>query len=131
MDESSNERREFSRVSTHPKAVIRTPEGVELTSGNLVDVSLGGALIEAPCDNLTAGSEILLSVLLGEGTGPEIQAMGTIVRADSGKIALNFIEIENPESFEHLRNLILYNSNNTEEVEDEFRSHTGITRETH
>ena len=127
-DSTQNENREFSRVETHPRARLALASGEELLTGFLMDVSLGGFFIEGECAQDTS-EEIVIAIMLGDN--PEenlIDALGKIVRQDARGVAVEFTELENTESLEHLRNLILYNSKTPESVEEEIRDHKGIAR---
>jgi len=42
-------------------------------------------------------------------------------------LAIAFTETE-PDSFRHLQNLVLYNSDNADQVEDEFGAHLGLKK---
>ena len=54
-----------------------------------------------------------------------VEVSGEVARKTEGGLAIEFEEID-VESVEHLHNLVLYNSDNPEEVEHEFAEHMGI-----
>lgn len=127
-DGSREDKREFSRVETHPRARLTLPTGEEIMTGFIVDISLGGMLIEGACD-LELNSEVMVTVLLGEdAAGQVIEAIGKVARCDARGIGVEFTELESTESLEHLKNLVLYNSQAPGSIEEEFRSHSGISR---
>ncbi len=127
-DGSHDNKREFSRVETHPRARLVLPTGEEIMTAFIIDVCLGGVLIEGECE-LELDAEVAVTVMLGEDAGEQIiEAIGKVVRCDARGIAVEFTELENIESLEHLKKLILYNSQTPEPIEEEFRSHSGISR---
>lgn len=132
MDDKSpqGENREFSRVKAHPRARLELPGGEEILTALVLDVSLGGMLVEGGCD-IDLNTEVVVTIMLGEDPVEfVIDAVGRVARSDARGIAVEFIELESPESLEHLRNLILYNSTVPKPIEDEFRRHSGISRKT-
>ena len=97
-------------------------------TGFIVDISLGGMLIEGECE-LELNSEVAVTVLLGEdAAGQVIEAIGRVARCDARGVGVEFTELESTESLEHLKNLVLYNSQAPGPIEEEFRSHSGISR---
>lgn len=127
-DGPREDKREFSRVETHPRAKIALMTGEEIVTAFITDISLGGVLIEGECD-LELNTEVAVTVMLGEEPAERlIEAVGKVARCDARGIAVEFTELENLESLEHLKNLILYNSRAPEPIEKEFRNHSGISR---
>jgi len=127
-DGPRDDKREFSRVETHPRARLTLPTGEEIMTGFVVDISLGGMLIEGECE-IELNSEVAVTVMLGEeAAGQVIEAIGKVARCDARGIAVELTELESTESLEHLKNLVLYNSQAPGPIEEEFRSHSGISR---
>lgn len=130
MDRESNDgdKREFSRVETRPRVRLSLPNGEELLLAEVIDVSLGGLMLKGECD-AGVGAYIVVTIILGgEGGEHVIWASGKIVRNDERGIAVEFAELESPDSLEHLRNLVLYNSTAPQAIEEEFQQHSGISR---
>jgi len=120
----ASERRRFTRFSFPMKA--------ELTVGDksyeierFENLSIGGCLfnlsedfeLESPC-NLKIDLQMT-------GEKPLINIKGTIVRSKSNQIAVNFTGID-PDSLFHLQRIALYNSPESEKVEEEINEHPGI-----
>jgi hypothetical protein len=58
----------------------------------------------------------------------EIEVEGVVVHSYAEGTAIQFSKILGVDSYEHLRNLVLYNAADTEQVEDEFRTHIGLKK---
>lgn len=126
--EENEDRRVFSRVAVHPRALLSSPDGADEWIAPVIDISLRGILIEGDCA-LDLDTEVSVRILLGDGPGDcAIEAKGRIVRKDARGTAVELTELEDPESFQHLRNLVLYNSTTPDPIEEEFRQHAGISR---
>jgi hypothetical protein len=122
MDGQEN-KREFTRVPVQVPIEVqagdRTFRG--LLTGNL---SMKGLLVGTP-EVLPEGTGCTLRILLGDGT-VEVRAEAQVARIYPGALALQFTRILGTESFEHLRQLVLYNSKDPEQIEHEFHEHAGI-----
>ncbi|MCZ6874247.1 MAG: PilZ domain-containing protein [bacterium] len=122
-----NDRREFTRVGVQLDGKLSWQESAVQVESR--DVSMKGVFLA--CDNPPpVGTDCRIKFALGE---PEsqlgIDILGKIVRVDERGVGVEFIEILGLRSYDHLRNLVLYNSSdNTEQVEQEFSSHLGIKR---
>ena len=118
-------KREFTRVPVHCHPVIRA-EGRPIVCDFISTLSMNGMFVKTP-EQLPIGTECQITIALVEHE-VEIELLGTVVHAYGDGVAFTFTKIFGPESFEHLRNLVLYNASNTDVVEDEFKSHAGIRR---
>lgn len=124
--ESSDNRREFTRVRVNLLTELRSGESVDI-AGTLSNVSMSGLLltcatrlpVDTPCDislMLEGGAEIV-----------SIQTEGKVIRSDAEGLAIQFTKIIGPESLAHLQNLVLYNSGDqVDQVESELAGHVGI-----
>jgi hypothetical protein len=121
------EKREFSRVPIQLDVEISSPQPAP-DSCHVKDVSLKG--IYLLCDNpLPIGSDCRVALLLGGGETPiRIEVGGTVARVDPTGMGLEIKEVVGIESFEHLRNLVLYNATDPNQVEQEFEGHIGLKR---
>jgi len=125
MSESNNAR-EFSRIGI-PMTATLSVDGDKTVSGKVVNISLSGVELCTE-HNRSLGDHTQIEVQFGyPGNELSIQAEGKIVRITSDSLAVNFESIE-LESYEHLKNLITYNSGNTDQVEKEFSEHRGLHR---
>jgi hypothetical protein len=125
MDMPPNNR-EFTRVPAKVKVEIATREGVFFTE-HTRNISMNGLYLE--CEHrLPPGTECRLRVFLGEDRNAAcIGMLGQVSRVDDAGMAVEFKQIE-VEGFEHLRNLVLMNTTQVQQVEEEFRSHVGIRK---
>ena len=82
------------------------------------------------CDeDLAASTDCQVVLFFGEGQGRlRIEVSGKVVRTDDGGVGVEFSEIAGLESFDHLRNIVLHNAQETDEVEQELKEHLGIKR---
>jgi hypothetical protein len=121
------DRREFTRVRAHVEAQVSSDTPV-LIAGEARDISLNGVYVL--CDErLPAGTPCRVFLFLGESQEQlVIRANGKIARSDETGMGVELTGIP-VDSFDHLRNLVLYNSGREiEQVEREFKSHTGIKK---
>jgi hypothetical protein len=124
---SDTDQREFTRIPIQLEVQI-TPAQQHPTSYKVKDVSMKGLYLL--CDQpLPMGAECRVTLLLGDKENPvRIEVGGKVVRVDTDGMGLEITEIVGVESFEHLRNLVRYNSPDTNQVEQEFHDHIGIKR---
>jgi len=124
MDQGFSQR-EFTRVPTSLHVRVRV-EGRDIPNTGSQNVSLKGMLIHTE-EQLPLDTVCHLSIFLAEGE-IEIEVEGVVVQNYPEGTAFQFRKILGVDSFEHLRNLVLYNAKDTEQVEDEFRTHIGLKK---
>lgn len=123
---SGMNQREFTRVRT------RIPVDIEHAGGHLEgstrDISLNGMFVAT--DGVLAEETPCQAVLHIDGRGGAIviRATGTVIRVLTGGLAIHFQELHELESYEHLRNLVLYNAADPAMAEQEFETHLGLKR---
>lgn len=126
MPTESN-RREFTRVPMQVAVEVTSTQG-NTTTHQVKDVSLNGLYLQCK-KPLPLGADCRVTFFLGERENPiRIEASGKVVRVDPAGMGLEITAVVGVESFEHLRNLVLYNSSDTDQVEQEFHDHIGIKR---
>lgn len=126
-DKKGEEGREFTRVPVTMEAKLIVAGKTVVTSDQIKDVSLKGLFLIADAD-LAVGTKCDIVMLVGEpGSQLTIEVKGKVERAAGSGIAVEFTEM-GLESYDHLQNLVLYNSRNTQQVEQEFKTHLGIKR---
>lgn len=129
MMTNEKNRREFTRVGVQLQGKISWEELGD-SQGQSRDVSMKG--IYLACQNPPPiGAACQISLRLGElDCQLAIEVKGKVVRIDSKGIGVEFTEILGIDSFDHLRNLVLYNSSgHTEQIERELSTHSGIKRQ--
>ena len=127
MMKPENEKREFVRVPFVIGTTVRTSDRT-IWSSNTLDVSMSGLRVETKETVPREGTFCEVEIVLVEAPKPVIiEARGSIVRSKPGTLAVQFSEVD-VDSYEHLRQLILNNSEDPERVEQEFLSHRGIRK---
>jgi hypothetical protein len=117
--------REFTRVPITLEVRL-TVGGSPIEGGHVRDLSLKGMLVltdrrfpvGTPC-------EALLTLVEGQ---VEIRTSGVVAAENPRGFGVEFTTIDGLDSYIHLRNLVLYNTQDVEKVEEEFRTHTGLHR---
>jgi hypothetical protein len=122
---SGESRREFSRVAVHLKAEL-TAEGGASHEGSIENLSLKGCFFRTGA-RLAEGVSVDVRLQL-DGSDIQVHTRGFVVRAGAGGYAVQFTEIVGLESLEHLRNLVLFNTHDPRQVEEEFQRHLGLMK---
>ena len=124
MDQGFSQR-EFTRVPTTLEVRVSV-EGKDIPNAGSQNVSMKGMLVrtEVRLPKDTVGH---ISIFLADGE-VEIEVEGVVVNHYPEGLAFQFTKILGVDSFEHLRNLVLYNAADTEQVETEFRTHIGLKK---
>ena len=119
----TEDHREFSRVDVKILAEVQA-KGRNVISAATHDVSMKGLFMKCKTD-WPMGTECEIHLIL-EGQDPpvNIKVKGRVQRITEEGIALVFTEVS-LEAYEHLHNLILLNTDDTEKVEREFKNHLG------
>ncbi len=125
----NEEHREFTRVPIKVWVEVRAGERV-IKTHETHDLSMRGISLQQQGDPLAVDTECEVSVFL-EGVDPliHVDMKGRVGRSTDKELAVEFKEID-LESYEHLTNLVRYNSQNAEAVEKELGEHTGLKRKT-
>ena len=120
-------RREFTRAQACVEGEVLALGESRPILGQTKNVSIGGMYFS--CQKpFPTGTECRLILFLDGADGKtRIEATGTVTRSGEGGLGIQFTAIE-LDSFQHLRNLVLYNADETEEVEQEFKIHLGLKR---
>lgn len=122
-------RREFTRVEVELTVKLRVED--EWFETDVVrDISLNGLLLDFG-DRLEIPAKTQVKVQMfvgGLDSGVVIEVLGDAARVEGGMVAVEISEIYGTEGFEHLKNLVRYNSSDAEEVDREFATHLGIKR---
>lgn len=111
------ERRKLSRVGFSIGAIIKYKD---ITfKGEVQNISLNGMFVKTD-ENIPIGEivEMMIS-LIGDTSCLSINLEGMVVREAEDGIGLQYQKVD-PDSFIHLKNIISYNTNNSEKVMDEF-----------
>ncbi|MFH1091513.1 MAG: PilZ domain-containing protein [Pseudomonadota bacterium] len=116
MDDNRKRKRVNFRTRVHLKDGDRQMTGLPSR-----DLSLKGLYIETG-ENLALDTEVEIYLeLSGASPDLELHMKGRVVRQDPGGLAVDFVEVD-LDSFSHLRNIVLYNSEDPAEVDQELVS---------
>lgn len=127
MAPGTKEKREFMRVPFNTEVEIRTNDHT-IRSMDGVNISLRGLHLETDQDVSATGASCHVSIILKASEHPlVVQADGTVVRSGKGSLAVEFTSLD-PDSYHHLRQVIINNAADPERAEQEFLAHWGIRR---
>ena len=116
--------RTFTRIPIQRGAAVLI-EDRGLFTADIANLSMSGMLLKTE-EPLEPGASCRISIpLTGDGEF-RIEALATVVRTFPGGVAVHFSTLMGIESYGHLRSLLLYNASNPEQLEQEFKSHSGI-----
>ncbi len=110
--------RKFTRVTSHIPADVEA--GDDIASGEVRDISFEGLWLPTTV-RWSKGTRCRVTIHLADTI--KIRAIGVVVRSEPDGIAVQFRELRDLDSYGHLRNLILYNSLDTDTIEEEFDRH--------
>ncbi len=124
MTGQATDRRGFVRIPFTTEVEIDAG-GSRIHAEGEVNISMSG--IRVPyAGSLPPAAACRLTITLNSSKDPvAIRAEGRILRSDAGSLAVEFTQLD-PDSYGHLRQLILNNAADPERAEQEFDSHWGI-----
>lgn len=114
----SEERRNKTRVQFETRVVVRTGDTVVTSRAGSRDISLRGLYIETDRELLQGTSCEVEILLTGTSSKLAIKAQGRVARRGPKGLGIEFESID-PDSYFHLRNLLLYNTEDPALVEQE------------
>lgn len=115
-----SERRSKTRVQFETQVVVRTGDAEITARAGSRDVSLQGLYV-ATDERLPEGTPCRVEIhLTGASVRLAIHAEGRVARSDARGLGIEF-ESFDPDSYLHLRNLVMYNSEDPEAIEREER----------
>ena len=120
----SQSRREMTRVPLQIDTELRV-EGHVLALGKTTDISLKGLYV-ASRQSLPARTTCHITLRLGPQEHPiHIALEGTIVRTTDEGMAIEITSVP-PDSFAHLHNLVIYNAQDANRIDQEL--HNRVSR---
>jgi hypothetical protein len=119
--------REFTRVPINVGVEIRAKD-VLIKTHKTHDLSMVGISLQHEGKALPVGTMCDVSVFL-EGADPpiHIDMKGKVGRSTDRDLGIEFSEVKF-DGYEHLQNLVRYNSQNIDVVDKEIDSHVGLKR---
>jgi len=125
MTNDGSNQREFTRVEVSVRTEVRAG-GKTIAGAPSHSISMKGMSIQTP-ERLPVGTECEIRLILVDGDA-EIRVQGSVVALLADGMAFLFTKVLGLESYEHLRNLVFYNTSDVEQVESEFNAHSGIRK---
>lgn len=116
------EKRRFTRIVFTVRAEC-TVAGKTFPVERLINLSVGGCMIEINA-GVAIDDECEVVIPLG-AEGLYVNVKGRVARIADDHIGVKFVSID-PESLQHLQNIIKYNSPDAETIEDELKDHPGL-----
>lgn len=120
----SVEKRRFSRIQFQIRVKLTLPDGV-FQVNDMVNLGVGGCLLPLRAEVEKETACELEIYLTGSSSVLSISIGGTVVRCERQHLAIRFTRID-PDGLFHLHNIIRYNSDTPEKIEDEIRMHPGL-----
>ncbi len=118
----NNERRRFTRLPFQKEAVLELDQNQHQIT-QISNLSVGGCLLSVD-GPLETGKKCQLAIKLHHAA-PNLEVSGEILRSDSQQTSIRFISIT-PENLQHLHNIIRYNAENADIIDDEIKNHPGL-----
>lgn len=121
---NGKELREYTRIRMKVNVEVERSGHAEKRIGNTECVSMNGLFIE--CENpFPLGTHCVVTLLVsGQGSDVLVHARGKITFVNEAGMAAQLVSHLGMESYNHLRNLVLYNAaEESEQVETEIRRH--------
>ena len=118
--------REFTRVPVHIEAEVKIGD-ITVRAKETNDISMKGMFID--CDKtFEVGMECSVSLILARSDQPiSVNVKGKVERCTAGGLGIEFTEI-GLESYDHLQNLVRFNSHDSGQVEQEIKDHLGLKK---
>ena len=116
------EKRRFSRIVFNVEARL-TVNTVEYNLERLTNLSVGGCLLDVN-DGFSVGQQCMVTILLSR-MAPGVTVYGEIVRVAKGEVSVRFTSVT-PENLHHLKNIIRYNAEDPERIDEELSARIGL-----
>ncbi len=122
MNDITREQRAFSRVGFHTRAEVEV--GGRTIYGEVTDISMNGMRMFT-IEPATLGDACDVRIYLGETDPLIIRAVGHIARVEADGFAVRFDGLY-CEAYDHLKQVVLFNTDDPDKAEAEIESHIGI-----
>ncbi len=118
----NNERRRFTRLPFQKEALLELDRNQHQIT-QISNLGVGGCLLNVD-GPLEAGKKCLLTIKLHHAA-PNLEINGEIMRSSSQQTSIRFTSIT-PENLQHLHNIIRYNAESADIIDDEIKNHPGL-----
>jgi len=122
MNSHRREQRAFSRVGFRTRAEVEV--GGRIFHGEVSDISMNGMRMHT-IEAATVGDACDVRIFLGENDPLLIRAVGRIARTEEDGFGVRFDGLY-CEAYGHLKQVVIFNSADTDRAEKEIESHIGI-----
>lgn len=116
------ERRRFTRLHLKQEAVLQLGQNSHQVQA-ITNLSIGGCLLEIT-GPFSAGEKCSLIIPLHH-MAPNLEIDGEIIRSGPHQTTICFTSVS-PENLLHLQNIIRYNADDPDKIEDEIQNHPGL-----
>lgn len=121
-------KRRFTRVAVQIRVQVSPDDAERVIVGEARDISLKGAFVDAT-EKIPPDTACAIDIFLGDPDNPiKLEAHGKVVRSAGEGVAVEFDQLD-IEAYEHLKRVVLYNADDTDQVEHEFETSRGINRD--
>lgn len=115
------ERRTRTRVHFTTQVIVKTDESEIVAEANSEDISIKGLFVNTE-ERIPVGTPCDIEILLtGTSTRLALTIKGIITRQDASGLGIAFDSMD-PDSYVHLKNIVLYNASEPEDIEKEMFS---------
>ncbi|MFT5697929.1 MAG: hypothetical protein ACI8ZB_000783 [Desulforhopalus sp.] len=118
----TDEKRKFSRIVFDVAARL-TVDDVVYNLERITNLSVGGCLLGVN-QGFASGQECTVTILLHR-MEPGVMVYGKMVRVAEGEVSIQFTSVT-PENLLHLQNIIRYNAEDPELIDEELRVRRGL-----
>lgn len=119
------EDREFTRVPINIEVNLNSSEGTVKTLKTR-DLSIKGVFVESD-EQWPEATECDVSLTLQAAEPIKIEFKGKVERVLDSGMGIEFLEMD-LESYEHLQQLLRYNSLDSDKIDSEIKTHVGLKR---
>jgi hypothetical protein len=115
------ERRTRTRVHFMTQVIVKTDESEIVAEANSEDISIKGLFVNTE-ERIPVGTPCDIEILLtGTSTRLALTIKGIITRQDASGLGIAFDSMD-LDSYVHLKNIVLYNASDPEDIEKEMFS---------
>jgi len=112
------EKRKRTRVEFSTKVIIKLEDSEIVTQSDTKDISLSGLYVQTD-EKIPLNTKVDCKIILPGGIDEfGISIEGIVSRVDPNGFGINFVSMD-PDSFAHLKNIAMYNSQDPDAIESE------------
>ena len=120
------EKRKHTRIPLKFNLEVKTADG-RTFEGYTKDISFGGTRITLTDKNdLKIDQECTVSLILQTEPGPKIDFNCRVIHIHKSDLGLKFLSIEGLDSYDHFKNLMVFNHKQPDHLLKELEEHPGL-----